>query len=208
MRVIKVQGKGKISTPPDTVIISFDIQSISKDYEKCIGDINKRTEALRSEIEKAGRGRTDLKTSDFSISVQTKYTGEKRVFDGYKGRHTLHIEVASNKELFNNVLKHVSQGYSGAEINLTFTVKDKKALEEATLVEAVRSAKRNASILAEAADLKLGNIQQVDYGWTEVRIYNQKADMVCDSISPSAPDIEPENVGAEDVVTLVYEILD
>jgi hypothetical protein len=46
---------------------------------------------------------------------------------------------------------------------------------------------------------------------TEIRVYDRAIDMVCEQ--PSAhmdyePDIEPEEVAAEDNVTLVYEILE
>jgi uncharacterized protein YggE len=103
----------------------------------------------------------------------------------------------------------VAQGHSGAEISLTFSVKDKDALRKRVLTQAVQAAKENAETLAKAAGVKLGKLIQMDYGWAEVRIYEREASMLCEmSAEPpqSQADIEPEDVTAEDNVTLVYEI--
>jgi uncharacterized protein YggE len=211
MRIIKVQGKGKVAVQPDTVVITFDVEEKNREYKDCINNLNQRTTALRSDIEAVGRGGSELKTSNFSLRVSTKYKGGRHVFDGYQGSHTLHIEFPADKDILNQVLKQIARGHSGVEIRLTFTIRDKDAVKQAALIEAVKTAQKNAQILAEAASLKLGQIQQVDYGWTEIRVYDRAMDMVCEQ--PPAymdyePDIEPEEVAAEDNVTLVYEIVE
>ena len=211
MRVIKVQGRGRVAVQPDTVIITFDVEVRAQEYKDCLNNLNQRTTALRSEIEAAGRAGSELKTSNFSLRVNTKYTQGRHVFDGYAGSHTLHIKFPADKEVLNQVLREIARGHSGAEIRLTFTVQDKEAVKQAALVEAVKTAQKNAQTLAEAAGLKLGQIQQIDYGWAEIRVYDRAMDMVCPE--PAAPmeykpDIEPEEVAAEDNVTLVYEIME
>jgi uncharacterized protein YggE len=209
MRVIKVQGKGRVTVQPDTVVITFDVEEKAREYKDCLNNLNQKTTMLRSDIEAIGRAGSELKTSNFSLRVHTKYMGGRHVFDGYRGSHTLHIEFPADKDNLNQVLRQIAQGHSGAEIRLTFTVRDKEAVKQAALVEAVKTAQKNAQILAEAAGLKLGQIQQVDYGWAEIRVYDRGADMVCESLPAPMqyePDIEPEEVAAEDNVTLVYEI--
>jgi uncharacterized protein YggE len=89
MRVIKVQGKGRVAVQPDTVIITFDVEEKAREYKDCINNLNQRTTALRSDIKTVGRGGSELKTSNFSLRVSTKYTGGRHVFDGYRGSHTL-----------------------------------------------------------------------------------------------------------------------
>jgi len=48
------------------------------------------------------------------------------------------------------------------------------------------------------------------YGWAEVRIHEYGSRMVMEDalMAISPPDIDPEDVSAEDSVTLVYEIED
>jgi hypothetical protein len=212
MRVLKVQGKGRVSIEPDLVTLSFEVETQAMDYEECLRGLNARAEDLRASMTAAGLDRAEMKTTAFAVRVETQYKDGQHLFGGYRASHNLHIEVPVDKALLNRVLRHVARGHSGAEIQLTFSVKDKAGLRKRVLAEAVRTARDNAETLAAAAGITLGTLQQIDYGWAEVRIYDREATMICESLDPARPegeaDIEPEDVAAEDNVTLVYEIAD
>ena len=208
MRLLKVQGKGHVSVEPDLVTLSFDVSIQAKDYAQCLDALNARTEDLRKSMADSGLNRAQLKTSAFNVEVDNEYEKGRYTFVGYQASHRLSIELPVDCLLLNHVLRHISQGHSGAEIKLCFSVKDKNALHQRVLAQAVQTAKDNAQALAAAAGVALGNLQQIDYGWVEVRVYEQSAIMACagpQAIS-SEPDIEPEDVKAEDTVTLVYEV--
>lgn len=210
MRVLKVQGKGRVSVEPDLVTLSFEVEVSDPDYAKCLGNLNERAEDLRASMTAAGLNRAELKTSDFSVRVETQYKDGKHLFEGYLASHNMKIELPADKVLLNKTLRSIAKGHSGAEIKLTFSVKDKDGLRKRVLAEAVRVAKENAEALSAAAGVTLGKLQQIDYGWSEVRIYDREASMLCEGDSPlpscSEADIEPEDVSAEDNVTLVYEM--
>jgi uncharacterized protein YggE len=214
MRILKVQGKGRVNAEPDLITLSFEIEIKAKDYEECLRRLNARTEDLRASMTAAQLDRTELKTTAFNVRVETKYNSKtgQHLFEGYCASHNLDIELIADKKLLNQVIRCVSQSNSGAEISLAFSVKDKNSLRKRALAEAVKTAKENAETLATAAGETLGKLQQIDYGWAEVRISNRVASMVCEG--PASPpmeydaDIEPEDIIAEDNVTLVYEIAD
>ena len=213
MRILKVQGKGRVNAEPDLITLSFEVETKAKDYEECLRNLNARTEDLRASMTAAQLDRTELKTTAFSVRVETKYNSKTRqyMFEGYRASHNLHIELPADKQLLNQAIRCVSQSNSGAEISLDFSVKDKDSLRKRALAEAVKTAKENAEALATAAGETLGKLQQIDYGWVEVRISNHVADMLCEGPEPSTSmeyeaDIEPEDIIAEDNVTLVYEI--
>ena len=208
MRTMKVQGKGYVTTEPDIVILSFDVEVKVWEYEECLHTLNARTEDLRQSMIASGLDRAKLKTSAFTVRISTQYINGEHVFAGYCASHRMHIELPVDRTLMNKVLWHVTQGHSGAEIHLAFSVKDKDALRKRVLTQAVQTAKENAETLAAAAELKLGRLIQMDYGWAEVRIYDREASMVCaaSAMPDFDADIEPEDVSSEDSVTLVYEI--
>jgi len=209
MRILKVQGKGQVAAEPDLIMISFDIESKAKDYEESLRQLNTRVDDLRGSMSASGLDRARLKTTAYNVRVETQYSGGKHIFGNYVASHRLQIELQVEKELLNNVLRQIAQGQSGAEIKLTFSVKDKDALRKKVLTQAVQSAKENAATLALAAGVTLGKLIQMDYGWSEVHIYDREANILCESklsYSLSDPDIEPEDVKAEDTVTLVFEI--
>ncbi len=211
MRMLKVQGKGRVNLEPDVVTLSFDVETKSKDYAECLQSLNARAEDLRTSMTAAGLDRAELKTSAFNVRVETQYKDGQHIFASYCASHNMKIELPVDKELLNRALRQIAQGHSGAEIKLNFSVKDKDALRKLVLLDAVRTAKNNAETLASASGMKLGKLQQIDYGWSEVHIYDREASMICDAPAvmqdvDSATDIEPEDVTAEDIVTLVYEI--
>ena len=209
MRLLKVQGKGHVSIEPDMVTVSFDVETKVRDYEECLRTLNSRAEDLRQSMIASGL-ETRLKTSAFNVRVETQYKGGQHIFVGYAASHRMQIELPVDKTLLNKVLGHVAKGHSGAEIKLAFSVRDKDSLRKRVLTAAVQVAKENAETLASAAGLKLGKLMQMDYGWAEVRIYDQESVMVCEGsvMEDYNADIEPEDVGADDSVTLVYEIED
>jgi hypothetical protein len=212
MRLLKVQGKGSVSTEPDMVTLSFNVEVEVWEYEECLRTLNARAEELRQSMVASGLDKANLKTSSFSVRVNTQYKKGRHIFAGYSASHRMQIELPLDKALLNKVLRHVAQGHSGAEINITFSVKDKDSLRKRVLTQAVQTAKENAETLASAAGLNLGNLMQMDYGWAEVRIYDRTANLLCESIAGPedgySADIEPEDIRAEDNVTLVYEIAD
>jgi uncharacterized protein YggE len=208
MGLLKVQGKGHVATEPDMVTLSFDVEVDVYDYGECLSTLNARAEDLRQSMSAAGLERAQLKTSAFNVRVNTQYKDGQHFFAGYSASHRMHIELPMDKELLNQVLRQIASGHSGAEVSLSFSVRDKDALRRKVLTQAVQTAKENAETLASAAGVKLGKLVQVDYGWAEVQIYHRELSMACAGPPPSGfdADIEPEDVRAEDNVTLVYEI--
>ena len=206
VKTIKVLGKGNVTCPPDTVVLSFKIESKSGDYASCLKDLNSRTDDLRSSVRDVTDGKGVLKTADYSIRTESKYEKGHSVFIGYSASHRLQIEFPVDTSLLNRVLNAIAKGYSGAEIRISFTVKNKDALKKRVLQDAVRVAKQNASTIAEAAGVKLGELQYIDYSWSEVRISQREYDICESPAADNDADIDPEDVQADDSVTLVYAI--
>jgi uncharacterized protein YggE len=207
MRLLKVQGKGQVTAEPDMVTVSFDVEVKVRDYEECLRTLNTRADDLRQSMATSGLNRAQLKTTAFNVQVESQYKDGKHVFAGYRASHRMQIELPMDKNALNEVLRHVAKGHSGAKISLAFSVRDKDALRKKVLVQAVQAAKENAATLASAAGVTLGKLMQMDYVWSEVRIYDPGECIEFGAaIHESEADIEPEDVRAEDNVTLVYEI--
>ncbi len=207
-----MQGKGIVKAEPDIAILQFQAIAKNHDYSDCIRDLNAQVEALRIDMETAGIDRAELKTTDLRINVNTRSLKDgRRVFDGYTASHELIIEIPFDKDLLNKVLRIVAKAQSGVGLSISFSVKNKEALRHSVLGEAVRVAKSNADLLADAAGIKLGKLMQINYGWTEIRFYEDTMTMPGADLC-SGPeydvDVQPAELKAEDTVTLIYEIDD
>jgi len=211
MRVLKVVGNGRVDAKPDIAVLSFTVRARAEQYGDCVAELNSRTEELRRSMELSGLERADLKTSDFSVDTDTKYEDGESVFVGYTASHRMRIELPMDRDLLNTALQKVAESESEAEIQIQFSVKDNDTLRKRVIAKAVEAAKENAAILAGAAGVKLGKLEQIDYSYVGVHIYEHSSEMVCGSAVEGKrydADIEPEDVTASDSVTLIYEIVE
>jgi hypothetical protein len=209
MKTIRVQGKGKALSEPDMIVLQFGIETNELEYEAAINELNRRTQVLRTQFEGNGIDIHSLRTASYSIDVDTKYNDGEYVFNGYSANHALKIELPNEKRLLNSLLRDIAKSESGARIRISFTVKDKEQAKKRALEAAVENAKNNASILANSAGVKLGAIEQIEYGYSEMHIYDHQMNMVCEESAEESrfeADIEPAEVSAEDSVTIIYGI--
>lgn len=208
MGLLKVEGRGRATAEPDTVEMSFEVQTQASKYTAAFEELNRRTESLRASLQSAGVERKDVKTTDFGVHTGT--TGKRGDYlrDGYTASHTVRLTMPLERERLNQVLCAVSTGTSGAAVHMTYTVKDEEPLRRQAMEDAVRVAKANAERLAAAAGCKLVRLHQVDYGAVQVRIEHRHSELTLDhDMSPSGPtpDIDPADVAAVDRVILTYE---
>ncbi len=208
MRILKVQGNGTASAEPDLVTLRFSVDHTDREYAQAVAGLNRKTAALRDGLEEVGLGREAVRTENFSVDSVTERVQERYVFAGYRAAHALQIEVPMDTQLLNRVLRSVASGRSGANISLHFSVQDRAALRRRALAAAVSAAQENATVLAAAAGIRLGDVQQIDYGWSEVRFREDDIRIACckETEEMRGPDIMPGEVSAQESVTLVYAL--
>lgn len=208
-RSIRVRGSAKVSAAPDWVVILFDIESRQYSYADCMAQLNEKTEHLRTELQKVGLEKESLKTKQFNISTNFEWINKQNIFKGYKADHHLSVEFTFDKEYLNKVLHVLSQTESRASFNIIFQIKDAEPFRQQALAEAVKNCRQKAEVLADAAGVKLGELQNIDYSWSEIHFEHKM--QVCESEyslkESAAPfNIEPEDVNISDSVTAIWTI--
>ncbi len=202
-------GANTVTRSPDTVVLSFTISGRHIQYNECIQEANRRINIFRSDFEHLKSDKKSLKTTYFTVNSEytTKPKTNDRIFAGYVCTHNARLELPFDKKGLNDIIDTLSISLCMAEMRFSFDVKDKEGLEKATLEQAVLMAKANAEILARTAGVRLGPIQAIEYGWSEVRIYEPPAldTRICES---EMADIEPQDIGSSDSVTITWEISD
>ena len=213
-RTIHVNGKGMIRLKPDTVQITIMLEGLEPDYAATLHRSAADTETLRNAVEAIGFAPEDLKTRNFN--VQTEYEGyqEDGVYRqrivGYRFRHELLIVFPRDNERLGTVLAAIADVALTPEIHIAYTVKDREAAKNALLALAVADAKAKAEALTHAAGVQLKEILQIKYAIDEnefavhpVMLAGMSRKMCADN---AAPEIVPEEITAEDTVTIVWAI--
>lgn len=208
MNLVKVQGQGRASAAPDLALLGLSVESRHSRYATCLEDLNRRTESLRAAVKRVSPAGTTLKTTDFRVRTETRHVDGRSRFEGYLASHRLSIELPMDTRLLDEVLVAITNGSAGAEVALTFTVKDRESLRQQAMADAVRVARENALTLAGAAGVELLELQHIEYGWSEIRIHEQDICLSALETSMSGPcaDIDPEDVSIEESVLLVYAL--
>lgn len=207
-KIIRVQGKGRVFQSPDRVRVAFSITGKDADFTKAVEQGNLKIEALRVVAESCGIARTEMKTISFDIEEETKYDSGRRHHIGFICEHKLSVCLPIDQDLLGHFLSAVIQSKAKPEMTLTFEVSDTEELKQKVLANAVENAKRRAQTIATASGVTLGSIQQIEYGYSEIRISSEPVIMEMHDVAsgPIAPDFEPDDVEAEDTVTITWEI--
>lgn len=212
-RTIRVQGVGEATTDPDRVVLGFEVTAFHKDYGQSIEILNKRTEDLRKDLGSENIGVQDIRTTRFNISpqyeTQKNARRDRRVLVGYMPSHHLRIELPTDRKNLNKLLEAVSKSTSEPVVNISFSTSDTQGFRLRAIEAAVKEARRNAEHIAAAADLKLIEILSIEYGWSEMRIYDYEADFAPRMMAKNminAPDIEPEELSTSESVTVTWRV--
>lgn len=204
-RLIKVQGQGSASATPDHVALSFQIRAEHEEYAETIRLLDQKLQAVREQLAAAKVPKKDLKTFRFDVSIRYVTRNKEQVFAGYQAQHSLRLELPWNKNHLNLVLERLSEISEGVEFSIGFFIEDKASLQKMALERAVGRARDNAQVIAEAADVTLGDIVHIEYGWTEVHFESDLRYEVA-SCQASA-EMNPVDVDHSENVTVSWSIV-
>lgn len=217
-RTIKVTGNGKISIKPDTTVIVLDFSQVLPTYEEAVRAASRDVVHVKDMLEKLSLDRETLKTTDFEVKMHYRYEYDKKnnrksIFDGYQYKQGLKFTFPINNELLGKVLFQISKLASNPELNFWFTTSNKEKYRNELLALAVKDAKEKARVIAEAAEVELEHVLDINYNYYSddynTRSYLRNEIMYCKAASVEDHydiDIEPEDIDKSTSVSVVYTI--
>lgn len=218
-RAIRVTGKGKISVKPDTIRLRISLEDTFREYDDALKHSADSVELLKDIFAGLGYDRKALKTVYFNInteyeSYQDRDKSWKRRFKGYKYTHRMKLEFPADNKQLGKILYALAHCPVSPEFSIEYTVADPEAAKNELLGEAVRDSMAKANVLATAANVKLGNIVNIDYSWGKVDFVSRPLEELslrcceADAREPASynMDIEPDDIDMTDTVTVVWNI--
>ena len=216
-RTITVKGIGRVTIPPNYVVISMSLEAQAMEYEETMEQAAQQIDYLNSSLEAVGFEKKSVKTTSFNVSidyerVKDKNGNYKSVFNGYICRHRLKVEFDFDTRRMAQTLCEISKCLAKPELTIAFTVKDPSAVNKELLKSATVNAKEKAAILCEASNVRLGDLLTIDYNWGELNIISN-TDYMLEERCMGMPmggmadiDIEPDDIDVSDTATFVWEI--
>ena len=216
-RTITVKGMGRVTTAPDSVVISMNLEAHKMDYEATMELAAKNIELLNLSLEEIGFKKKSVKTTNFNIrtdyeSVRDKNGNYNSVFNGYICSHRLKVEFDFDTKRLGQTLYAISRCLVDPELSIAFTVKDPSAVNKELLKSATVNAREKAEILCEASGVELCELLTIDYNWGELNVISH-TDYMLEERCMAMPvgsladiDIEPDDIDVSDTATFVWEI--
>lgn len=214
-RTITVKGVGKAMVKPDQVVIRMNFEAKDKSYDQAMALAAQQVAVLKQAFTNAGFGKDALKTTDFNISTDYDRVKDKNqnyisVFAGYECSHSAKVVFDWKAELLAAALGAIAESTINPTIGIDFTVKNPAAVNEMILQDATQNARSKAETLCTAAGVKLGQLLDINYNWSEIELYAQTKYSVEDclpvSCAPCDIEIDPDDIQAGDTATFVWEI--
>jgi uncharacterized protein len=207
VRSLNVNGVGQVYLTPDIAYIYIGVHNEAPTASDAV-DANKvQTNAVIDALKGAGVDEKDIRTTNFSIWPSQQYGPDGTVTGTiYMVDNTVYI-VVRDLDGLGSLLDDVISAGANSINSIQFDVADKTQAVKDARVKAVEDAKTQASELADAAGVKLGEIQTISfYDNTPVPMYEGKGGgggaMAADASVP----IQPGQLSISVSVNIVYTI--
>lgn len=213
-RIIRVTGKGNLKVHPNMTRITMTLNRTSREYGETLEESARCTEALKELLASFGFHHSDIKTLHFSVNPEMESYEENGTYKsrltGYSFTHRMKVEFESDNDFLGKILYALANSPLHPEFRLSYTVKDKEAVKNQLLAKAVEDGRAKAEVLTAASGVQLGSLLSIDYSWGELELVQEPLGGILYETAPLARsyalDIEPDDIDAEDTVTMVWEI--
>lgn len=195
MKTIKVTQNASGKFAPDSVTLRAELFAEHKKSGEAARLLREKTDAVLRALAAAGIQEGEAVTSGTGVSA-TRREG-KTVFYAHAD---IKLTLAVSDERIEGIAEALEQ--SGASWRQQYELAD-NAHREALIEQAVAAAKEDASAIARAAGVRLGELASVEYAASYgggVRV--MRAAMAADTVSA-----RPEDVELTETVTCAWEIL-
>jgi uncharacterized protein len=173
---ITVQGVGKVTGTPDTLILNLSVSKDAGDVSAAMADVSSTMKTVQDSFAAAKVAPADLKTAGLNVNPHYDYTNNKQTLTGYSASESLTVTLRDTKSAGATISAAVAAGGNAVQISgLSTDLQDNATLLNQARDAAMADAKTKATQYAKSAGRGLGAVVRVQ-----------------ESVSPSSP--QPYNM--------------
>jgi uncharacterized protein YggE len=163
VRTMSVTGTGQAYMTPDIAYIYIGVHTQNESASDAMTENNTQTQAVTSALKDFGIDPKDIRTTNFSIWPSQNYDQNGQPTSTvYMVDNTVYVTVRDLAKLGDLLDVTVKAGANSIS-SIQFDVADKTEALKKARSEAVKDAKQQAQELADAAGVKLGDIQTISF---------------------------------------------
>lgn len=167
--VLKVRGEAVMKAIPEVLNVTIPLQEKARTYEACTNQLTATYNELQKALVKAGIDEKKIFSSRLSIAEDYNYQERTRVLIGYIGSITLTMKLEHTEKNLNLIMRTLNDERFNFGYNVSFSLSEeqKEKMREEAIKEAVKDAKKKAATLAEALEVRLLDIKDVNFEYSE-----------------------------------------
>lgn len=208
LRTISVSGSGQAYLVPDIAYVYVGVHTEKPSAAEAVDENNTQTQKMIQALKDFGIAAKDIRTTNFSIYPQDKYdplTGTPTGNKTYVVDNTVYVTMRDLGKL-GDLLDTVIAAGANTINSVQFDVADKEAALKQARADAVKDAETQAQELADAAGVKLGDVQTIGfYDSTPTPLYAGKGGGG-GAVAEAAVPIQPGQLTFTVTVSMTYEI--
>jgi hypothetical protein len=163
VRTLSVNGTGQVLLSPDIAYIYIGVHSEQDTAAEAVAANNQETQKVIDALKEAGVKAEDIRTTNFSIWPNQQYGPDGQpIGTRYVVDNSVFVTVRELDNLGDLLDSAVAAGANSIN-SIQFDVADKTEALKKAREEAVKDAKEQANELADAAGIKLGEMQTISF---------------------------------------------
>jgi uncharacterized protein len=155
---VSVVGSGLVYVTPDIAYINIGVRSQADTVVDALQQNNAQAQAVKDTLKSAGVEDKDIQTSSFNVYPQSDYDSTGKIVRSYFTVENNVYVTVRKLDTLGTVLDAVAKSGANNIYGITFDVQDKSQAQSEARKLAVDSARTQATELAAAAGVQLGNI--------------------------------------------------
>jgi uncharacterized protein YggE len=164
-RTINVSGEGRVSLPPDVVMLSLGVDMRKETLDEAQSEAAKAMDAVIASLKQNGIDEKDIQTSTYSIYVDRDYNQPNQPIIGYSVTQTVTAKVR-NIDNAGTVIQSAVDAGANLVNNVWFALENQDAAIKQAREQAVGNARAKAEELARLTGSTLGAVQTISEGYT------------------------------------------
>jgi len=208
LRSVNVSGTGTAYLVPDIAYIYVGVHTEKLSAAEAVTENNDQTQTMIKALQDFGIDAKDIRTTNFSIWPNDKYDPQTGLPTGQKTYivdNTVYVTVRDLAKL-GDLLDTVIAAGANTVNSIQFDVADKDAALKQARADAVKDGGAKAQELADAAGVKLGEIQNISFTDSATYpVFEGKGGGGGEAAQAAVP-IQPGQLTFTVTVNLTYEI--
>ncbi|MGN1399486.1 MAG: SIMPL domain-containing protein [Erysipelotrichaceae bacterium] len=212
-RKITITASSSTSIKADVVEFDITLSSLDQSYQKAYTLSTEQLAQLQFDLTSIGIKKEQLKTTSFDVqqkfnNIRNQDGSYSRQLEGYQITHCLVLQQNYDIELLAAVLNKLAFCSCQPQFNIRFTCKNQKDYTELLMKQLTKEAKHRARLLAKDNGVKLKQLVDVDYSFSDGDYYSPTVYGLCKSakMDGGVLELNPQDITISASARFIWEI--